>query len=123
MAINVTIKSNAALVKRATQEAIDRALEACGLYAEAAAKLEIERPKPHKNGEIRPNVDTGRLVNSITHTKADDMTEVVGTNVEYAPYVEYGTAKTLAYPFLKPALEKNIEKYKAIIEKYLRGNA
>ena len=35
-------------------------------------------------------VDTGDLRNSITH-EVDDDVGIVGTNKEYAPYVEYGT--------------------------------
>ncbi len=35
-------------------------------------------------------VDTGQLRQSITHT-INGATGIVGTNVEYAPYVEYGT--------------------------------
>ena len=31
----------------------------------------------------------------------------VGTDVTYAPYVEFGTIKMPAQPFLFPALEKN----------------
>jgi HK97 gp10 family phage protein len=37
-------------------------------------------------------VDTGQLRQSITH-KIEGNVGVVGTNVEYAPYVEYGTGK------------------------------
>jgi phage gpG-like protein len=37
-------------------------------------------------------VDTGRLRQSITH-RIEGSTGIVGTNVEYAPYVEYGTGK------------------------------
>lgn len=35
-------------------------------------------------------VDTGQLRQSITH-EVEGNTGVIGTNVEYAPYVEYGT--------------------------------
>lgn len=31
---------------------------------------------------------------------------VVGTNVEYAPYVEFGTSKMSAQPYLRPAADK-----------------
>lgn len=36
-------------------------------------------------------VDSGQLRNSITHEVIDGNVGRVGTNVEYAPYVEYGT--------------------------------
>ena len=67
-------------------------------------------------------VDTGRLRNSITwkmkeqqgRTSAnsesdtiiaptDDLQVAFGTNVEYAPYVEYGTDKMAAKPYIAPA--------------------
>lgn len=49
-------------------------------------------------------VDTGRLQGSLTYQVQKDGNEVeglVGTNVEYAPYVE------LVKPFLKPAEDEN----------------
>ena len=52
-------------------------------------------------------VDTGRLRSSIQHQIALDAGEItgrVGTNVEYAPYVEFGTRKWVGKPFLIPAL-------------------
>ena len=45
----------------------------------------------------------------------------VGTNVEYAPYVEYGTRLTKAQPFLKPAVQDHAEEYKRIAERFLKG--
>ncbi len=78
-------------------------------------------------------VNTGNLRNSITH-KVDGTEGVVGTNVEYAPYVEFGTGLFSSLgdgrqdvpwryqtadgqwhttsgqnpqPFLQPALDKN----------------
>lgn len=53
------------------------------------------------------SVDTGRLRASITHkVEADGKIEgTVGSNVEYAPYQEFGTVKMPAHPYLFPALE------------------
>ena len=56
-------------------------------------------------------VDTGRLRGSITTD--DNSTEgsiEIGTDVEYAPYVEYGTTKQAEQPFLNPALNSEIPK-------------
>ncbi len=53
-------------------------------------------------------VDTGRLSNSITHemgVDADGPYSDVGTNVEYALFVELGTSRAAAQPYLRPALE------------------
>lgn len=50
-------------------------------------------------------VDTGNLKNSIQTAMESDLTAIVGTHVEYAPYVEYGTRKMAARPYLGPAAE------------------
>lgn len=52
-------------------------------------------------------VDTGRLRSSITHALTRDtqgLAADVGTNVEYAVFVELGTSRMPAKPFLRPAL-------------------
>ena len=52
-------------------------------------------------------VDTGRLRSSITHEIELVPGKVrgrVGSNVEYAAYVELGTRRTRAQPYLRPAL-------------------
>lgn len=80
-----------------------RALEIIGGKAESYAK------------KLCP-VDTGRLRNSITHQQFSEDTEVIGTNVDYAPYVELGTTRMKARPFLKPAAEGHTAEYKQIME-------
>lgn len=56
-------------------------------------------------------VDTGNLRNSIHGSvEAGTSKEVVGkvaTSTDYAPYVEFGTSRMGAQPFLWPALHKN----------------
>ncbi len=52
-------------------------------------------------------VDTGRLRSSISHELAVDgrgLVAFIGTNVEYAIYVELGTRFQPAQPYLRPAL-------------------
>lgn len=48
--------------------------------------------KIEKEAKIRCPVDTGRLRASINTKMVDDFTVRIGTNVEYAQAVEYGTA-------------------------------
>lgn len=98
---------NTELIKNATREAVVVALEAVGLQAEGYAK------------RLCP-VDTGLLRNSITHTSDED-TAYIGTNVEYAAYVEYGTSKTAAQPYLKPAVNDHAQEYQKIFEHYLKN--
>lgn len=99
--------------REAIADAIDRALvaalEEVGLVAEGYAK----RACP---------VDTGRLRNSITHI-VDEGTRhvIIGTNVEYAPYVELGMRHQKPQPFLKPAANDHASTYKGIFRKHLGG--
>lgn len=96
------LKDNSEEVKSLMVGALARALEKIGLIAEGYAK------------RLCP-VDTGRLRNSITHTD-DGEFEYIGTNVEYAPYVELGTSRTRAQPYLKPAVVDHANEYKKIVE-------
>ena len=111
--MSVTFVSHAKEVLTAEQAARNKALEIIGGKAETYAK------------KICP-VDTGRLRNSITHQQYDENTEVVGTNVEYAPFVELGHHTSggtfvAGKPFLKPAAEGHTAEYKNIIETVMKN--
>ena len=91
------------------RRAVDRALEEIGLAAEGYAK----RACP---------VDTGNLRNSITHAvESGEDAVYVGTNVEYAPYVEMGTRRTAAQPFLRPAATEHGDQYRQVLKNALGG--
>lgn len=65
-----------------------------------------------------PNTDTGKLVNSIAvEMNWYESEAFVGSNLDYAAWLEFGTKKMDARPFLEPAarehygnLDKNINK-------------
>lgn len=97
---------NTEAIKNATQKQLQVALETIGLKLEGYAKT------------LCP-VDTGNLRNSITHETKEKYTQV-GTNVEYAVYVEMGTRKMKAQPYLRPATENHLQEYKTIIEDALK---
>ena len=64
-----------------------------------------------KRAKYMSPVDTGRLRSSITHALFREDGELVahiGTNVEYALFVELGTSRMSAQPFLRPALAAEI---------------
>jgi HK97 gp10 family phage protein len=67
----------------------------------------------------RAPVDTGALRNSIQTTMAGDMSAVVAPGVDYAIFVEFGTARMAARPYLIPAAEAHrqpfIDAMKAIV--------
>ena len=77
---SVEVTSNLYVVGRITKEAMVNAAISVGMLTSGYAQ------------DLCP-VDTGRLRDSITHAYNDDgeqVTLLVGTNVEYAPYVELG---------------------------------
>lgn len=111
--MSVTFTSHVKEALSAEQAARNKALEIIGGKAESYAK------------KLCP-VDTGRLRNSITHQQYDESTEVIGTNVEYAPFVELGHHtsggnKVAAQPFLRPAAENHTAEYKKIIDTVLKN--
>lgn len=68
-------------------------------------------------------VDTGRLRGSITtefKSSNSNPKAEVGTNVEYAPYIEYGTIKMAAKPFLNPAYDRHIDDFEAEVSRIVR---
>ena len=106
--MSVSFISYAKDVLTGMSKAKDQALEVIGGMAESYAK----RACP---------VDTGRLRNSITHERESENVEVIGTNVDYAPYVELGTSKMSARPFLRPAAEGHAAEYAAILKSFMGG--
>lgn len=112
-------------------DAVAAALERVGSAAEGFA------------ADLAP-VDSGLLRQTMTHI-VDGNSVTVGSPLEYAAYVEFGTGKYAAggrntpwvykddkgnwhythgqraQPFLKPALQNNIKKYQAIIKDELGG--
>lgn len=109
MATQVIFESHLGEFQDALPEQVEQALIAIGLTAETYAKQECP-------------VDTGRLRNSITHDV--DMVEqaaYIGSNVEYAAYVELGTSKMRARPYLRPAVEDHKSEYKNIAESIMKS--
>lgn len=102
-------KNNTDEIKAMAEMAMQKALETIGLLAEGYAI----KKAPY---------DTGRLRASITHgVSMEEKCAYIGTNVEYAPYVEYGTVKMKARPYLKPAVMDHMDEYKAIMETELKN--
>lgn len=128
---DIEITDNSAEVIARIKAAKARALVRIGMAAEGFAK------------KLCP-VDTGRLRNNINHKVHDDAA-YIGTNVEYAAYVELGTGKYYpggrktpwvykddkgnwhmthgqrARPFLKPAAANHAKTYKNIVEDEMKN--
>lgn len=116
---------NTDAIKKATNEAIYNALEIIGnKAADYAAGL--------------APVQTSNLKNSMTsEVNQEEKAVYVGTDVEYAPFVEFGHHQEVgryvpaigarlvrefvpAQPFLKPAIENHMDEYKHILETELK---
>lgn len=85
---------------------IAKDLQRRALQVDRAAKRLCPVGTPESTG--KKGYRGGRLRSSITNeigTDAQGLVAVIGTNVEYAPYVELGTSRMAAQPFLLPALE------------------
>lgn len=130
---DVRFIDNSGEILREFGEAVQRALERVGEQAEGYAK------------DLAP-VDTGQLRNSISHAVDEsEPAAYIGTNLEYAPYVELGTgqynpqgrptpwvyqdakgdwhwtAGNPAQPFLAPAVKDHQQTYRNIIEDELKN--
>jgi HK97 gp10 family phage protein len=84
-------------ISKNVETEVEQALVISALIVERDAKLNCP-------------VDSGRLRQSITHRLVDEngnSVAEVGTNVEYAKMVEFGTSKAPSQPFLFPAYNNN----------------
>ena len=105
--MSYSYKDNTQEVLSALEKAKKRGLEAISLVAEGHAK------------KITP-VDTGRLRNSISHA-TDDEAAYIGTNVEYAPYVELGSPTIKAHHMLQKAATEHTDEYKRLMEDSMKN--
>ena len=105
--MSYTYKDNTDEVLAALKRAKNRGLEAIGLTAEGYAKRETP-------------VDTGRLRNSISHA-TDDEASYIGTNVEYAPYVELGARGRKGVHMLQRAASEHTDEYKRLMEDSMKN--
>jgi phage gpG-like protein len=123
-------------VNRMIDQMIIDKLEIAGALVESEAKKNLSG----QNGPELKAVDTGNLMNSITHEVNEvELSVRIGTNVEYGPYIEFGTGLyaengqgrktpwpvkikdkwimihgTHSRPFLRRALYDNLGKIKGI---------
>lgn len=110
--VDVKITDHSKEYKSAMESAIYKALEMVGLECEKNAK------------KLCP-VDTGRLRNSITHeVQSSEKAVIVGSNVEYAPYVELKERhhKNGEAHFLRNSALAYQSKYADIIQKVLKSS-
>lgn len=71
------------------------------------AALAVQKTASDLEGHAKQNapVDTGYLQGSIQAEQVAELTSVVNVGAEYGVYVEFGTSRMAAQPYLVPAAE------------------
>ena len=101
-------ESNLSNVLNAMQDKRKTALETIGQFVEGEAVLRCPVGQ-YDDGRVG-----GNLRNSIKNVVAEDNV-TVGTDVEYSGYVEKGTSRQKAQPYLTPAIEDNTSSIEQIV--------
>lgn len=114
--IKVRLFSSANLVEAEAKQSIQRGVKSGRIYKRRSIVHQASAP-----GEP-PASDTGFLVSNITKTAVEKSGTELSISVEskapYSKFLEFGTRKMSARPFLQPALEKNRNKIKS---KFAKG--
>jgi hypothetical protein len=121
-----TIKWDGDIIKRRAAELMKKSTFEIGLFVEGQAKA----LSPVKHGRLKGSITTASgsgektspsgpgSVASDTITPPPGQFDVyVGTPVEYAPYIEYGTVRSEAQAFLRPALDIAYGRVPTVVEK------
>ena len=104
--MKVDYKDNSQQILSALEKGKRNALTAIGSSAETHAKDNITADDL---------IDTGRLRNSISYA-VDGESAYIGTNVEYAPYLELGTSCVKVYYMLQKVVMEYSVEYKRLAE-------
>lgn len=104
---SVKIENNTEAVIEEMKSKMTSWLEAIGMDAASTA------------ASVAP-VDTGRLKDSIGSAVVDNVV-YIGTNVEYAPYQEFGTSKGVpGRHFLQFGATAHLAEYQALLEEVMK---
>ena len=74
----------------------------------------------YQGGSLRSTIRQERVADNEIDVKAGGM-EGIFRYVDYAAYVELGTYKMDAQPFLTPAIKDHLDEYKQILERAVQG--
>lgn len=105
---DVTILDNSKEVLAASERAIYAALTKIGI----SAKQNIQQIILDK--DIFDTGDTYRTIDYQVNEQNKSVT--VGAQMWYSPFLEFGTHKMPARPFIKPGILEHVSEYKEIVE-------
>ena len=100
-------------------ESLTKALEKLRLAEPAYEATELFLEKTVADAKNIVPVRTGTLQRSIRWWGGEGEYHV-GSNVHYAPYVEYGTSRMAPRPYLTPALLQNIPLLREALRELIR---
>jgi HK97 gp10 family phage protein len=91
---------------------LERDLEKGAAKVEELAPLVVKKSALDIEADAKINspVDTGLLMNSISST-IEGLSAEIGPDTEYEEYVEHGTSKMVAQPYMLPAFEKHAPQF------------
>ena len=141
---DIKITDNSPEFIAAKNQAVEKVMEMIGTKAEGYAKLELTHSEAVDTGRLRNSIThstkdhsanlaytwrksskgRGTPAGADTTTSRggeEDAAVYLGTNVEYAPYVEFGTSKMAARPYLRPAFNDHLNEYRNMIFNELKG--
>ena len=87
---------------------LEKKMGKVGAIVERQAKINVSKSPPE-----HPQVQTGRLRSSIIHREefgGNEIATLIGSNVSYASYLEFGTTRHSPFPWLFPAVEMSRDK-------------
>lgn len=118
--VDVKITDNSEEVLEAMHEQVLDWLEAIGEDAAGTAADRAPVGTPESTGI--PGYIGGTLKNSISHAVVESENAVyIGTNVEYAPYQEFGTSRGIkGKHFLQFGATAHQAEYKSLLEQHLK---
>lgn len=94
------------------------------LTEEARQAVKNRTLEMETNAKARVPTDTGHLKRSINTQIKENKKSVIGevsTNVNYALFVEHGTSKSPAQPFLTPSFVNASKRLEADLKKAMKG--
>lgn len=131
--ISVEVTSHSKEILQLLGERVETALEQCGIRAEELAvgkcpvdtgllrnsiTYALDGQSPKKRGYRADRGDkSGSYGGQMPAEKKGVRSVCIGTNVEYAPFVELGSSGRKAQPFLKPAIQDHQSDYAEIIRR------
>ena len=124
--------------------AAEKAMEIIGMKMEGYAKLFLTESDAVDTGRLRNSISHATRFDSKSksyrwgdsskgrdvkggsdstdpHSTPKELTAVVGTNVEYARFIELGSLGQEPRPYLKPSVTEHIGEYRQIIKKELKN--